>query len=95
MIDVTHEDTVVVLRLDRGVTNALNLASVRELAETLHRAEADPQVRAVVLSSAKKVSQTDHESHEYTNCTNAFLGFLNDIRSIRPFVPFAVGSKCR
>jgi 3,2-trans-enoyl-CoA isomerase len=54
MIDVTYEDTVAVLRLDRGVTNALDLACVRELAETLRRAEVIPQVRAIVLTSVEQ-----------------------------------------
>jgi enoyl-CoA hydratase/carnithine racemase len=52
MIDLTHEDTVAVLSLNRGVTNALDLPLVRELAEALHRVADDPQVRAVVLTSA-------------------------------------------
>jgi enoyl-CoA hydratase/carnithine racemase len=52
MIDLTYDDTVAVLSLNRGVTNALNLACVRELAETLHRVAVDPQARAIVLTSA-------------------------------------------
>jgi enoyl-CoA hydratase/carnithine racemase len=54
MIDVTYEDTVAVLKLNRGVTNALNLALVREVTDTLHRAAGDPQVRALVLSTGNK-----------------------------------------
>jgi 3,2-trans-enoyl-CoA isomerase len=52
MIGLTYEDTVAVLSLNRGVTNAFNLALVRELAEALHRVADDPQIRAVVLTSA-------------------------------------------
>jgi enoyl-CoA hydratase/carnithine racemase len=52
MIDATYEDAVAVLKLNRGVTNPLNLVLVRELAETLHRVADDPRVRAVVLRGA-------------------------------------------
>jgi len=52
MIDVTYQDGVAVVKLDRGVTNSLNLECVRELAAALERARANPQVQALVLSSA-------------------------------------------
>ena len=35
MIRVEHHDQVTVVKLDRGVTNALNLTLVQELAEAL------------------------------------------------------------
>ena len=52
MIDVNYHDAVAVVKLDRGVTNKLNLECVRELAAALQRVRADPQVQALVLSSA-------------------------------------------
>ena len=52
MIDVTYHDTVAVIKLNRGVTNILNMECVRELAAALQRARADPQVQALVLGSA-------------------------------------------
>lgn len=52
MISIENIDGVAVLKLDRGVTNPINL----ELVETLGRAAAgagdDPDVRAVVLTSS-------------------------------------------
>jgi enoyl-CoA hydratase/carnithine racemase len=52
MIKVTVEDGVAVVRLDRGVINALNLQLIKELAETLQRVKLDSEVQGLVLGSA-------------------------------------------
>lgn len=54
MIDVSYKKAVAMLRLNRGVTNALNAELVGELAETLERLRVNPDVRALVLTSANE-----------------------------------------
>lgn len=54
MIDVNYDQAVAVVRLDRGVINALSLELVRELAETVERVRAMPQVQALILSSTNE-----------------------------------------
>jgi enoyl-CoA hydratase/carnithine racemase len=54
MIDLEHHDKVAVIKLDRGVTNALNLQLVSELAETLGRLKRDSDVHALVLGSGNE-----------------------------------------
>jgi len=54
MISLEHHDKVAVIKLDRGVTNALNLQLVSELAEALGRVKGDSNVRGLVLSSANE-----------------------------------------
>ena len=53
-IGVEHHDKVAVVRLDRGVTNPLNLQLVNELAETLGRLKGNSDVRGLVLGSANE-----------------------------------------
>jgi len=54
MIDVDYCKAVAVVRLDRGVINALNLEVVQELAEILERVRVMPKVQALILSSTNE-----------------------------------------
>ncbi len=51
MIAVDYQDTVAIVRLSRGVTNALDLELVNELGVLLERIEHDASVSALVLGS--------------------------------------------
>ncbi len=51
-IAIEQRGPVALLRLSRDVTNALNLASVNELAALLQQVGSDPGVRGLVLASA-------------------------------------------
>ena len=51
MIDVNYNKFVAVVKLNRGVTNAMNAELIRELADTLEKLRTMPDVRAIVLSS--------------------------------------------
>jgi enoyl-CoA hydratase/carnithine racemase len=52
MIHLEYEDQVAVLKLNRGITNAINLHLVTELAETLQKVKRDADVHSLVLGSA-------------------------------------------
>jgi len=52
LIRAEYHDQVAILRLNRGVTNALNLQLVHELAESLQRVRDDPALRGLVLGSS-------------------------------------------
>jgi len=52
LIHVERHDQVAVLKLNRGVTNALNLQLLHELAEHLREMRDDSAARALVLGSA-------------------------------------------
>jgi enoyl-CoA hydratase/carnithine racemase len=52
MIHLEYEDKVAVLKLNRGITNAINLQLVTELAETLQKVKRDADVHSLVLGSA-------------------------------------------
>lgn len=52
MIDIERRETVAVVKLSRGVTNALNLDLVNQLAEALRQTEQDLDIRGIVLSSS-------------------------------------------
>jgi enoyl-CoA hydratase/carnithine racemase len=54
MIDITCHDGVAVVKLDRGVTNALDLDLVREIGKGLQNVKSDPSVRGIVLTSANE-----------------------------------------
>ena len=54
MVELNYMDHVAVVKLNRGVTNALNLALFQGLADKLRRAASDPEVSAVVLTSASE-----------------------------------------
>ncbi len=51
MIDLKYLDKVAVLKLDHGVTNAINLEVINELAKVLKAVKTDTNVQALVLSS--------------------------------------------
>jgi len=51
MLSVDSQDTVAIVRLSRGVTNALNLELVNELGALLERIEHDAGASALVLGS--------------------------------------------
>jgi enoyl-CoA hydratase/carnithine racemase len=53
-ISVEHHDQVALLKLNRGVTNALNLALLDELAGALQGVKHDAGVRGLILSSANE-----------------------------------------
>jgi enoyl-CoA hydratase/carnithine racemase len=52
MIDLSFQDTVAVVKLDRAVTNALSLKLIEELAAALSKLGSDPGVQGLVLSSS-------------------------------------------
>lgn len=54
MIELTRDKSVAIVKLARGITNAINLEIVQELATTVERMSAMPDVRALVLSSANE-----------------------------------------
>jgi enoyl-CoA hydratase/carnithine racemase len=51
-IVTSHHDGTAVIQLDRGVTNALDLGLVDELAEAIRGAKDDPDTHSVVLASS-------------------------------------------
>jgi len=51
MIDLQYHDKVAVMKLDHGVTNAINLEIINELAKVLKAVKTDTKVHALVLSS--------------------------------------------
>ena len=52
MMSVDYRDTVAIVKLNRGVTNALNLELVNELGALLEKMEHDPGTSALVLGSS-------------------------------------------
>jgi enoyl-CoA hydratase/carnithine racemase len=54
MIRTEYHDKVAVVKLNRGITNALNLQLVNELAETLHGVKHDSDVHSLVLGSSNE-----------------------------------------
>jgi enoyl-CoA hydratase/carnithine racemase len=52
MIRLEYHDEVAIVKLDRSVTNPLNLQLISELAEALQRVKQDPDVRGLVLGSS-------------------------------------------
>jgi len=50
-ISLETQDKVAILRLDRGITNSMNLELVRELGESMSKLRIDPGVQALVLTS--------------------------------------------
>ena len=51
-ITVDYQDTVVIVKLSRGVTNVLDMELVKELGEFLERVQQDSRVSALVLGSS-------------------------------------------
>lgn len=54
MIRIEHHDEVAIVKLDRGVTNTIDLQLVEELSETLQEVTHDPGVRGLVLGSSNE-----------------------------------------
>jgi enoyl-CoA hydratase/carnithine racemase len=54
MISVEQRDRVLVLKLNRDITNALNFEHVTEVAEAIERVRQDPDVRGMVLTSSNE-----------------------------------------
>lgn len=54
LIHVEHQDEVVLLKLNRGITNALNLQLVNQLAEHLQNVRANSDVHGLVLGSSNE-----------------------------------------
>lgn len=54
MIRIEHHNNVAIVKLDRNVTNALNLELVNELAETIQKVKHDSDVYSLVLSSSNE-----------------------------------------
>jgi enoyl-CoA hydratase/carnithine racemase len=52
MVSVEYRDRVAIVRLDRPVTNGLNLQLVDQLAQTLQRVKRDADVHGLVLGSS-------------------------------------------
>ena len=52
LIHMDVQDHVAIVKLDHGVTNAINLPLVNELAEALQQVKRDPNVHGLVLGSA-------------------------------------------
>jgi len=54
LIRIEHHGKVVILKLNRGVTNALNLQLVNQLAENLQEVRDDPEAHSLVLCSSNE-----------------------------------------
>ncbi|MBU0755066.1 MAG: enoyl-CoA hydratase/isomerase family protein [Planctomycetes bacterium] len=54
MIDVNIDERLAVVKMDRGITNPLNLEFVKALEQTFEQLKTDPLVRAMVLTSANE-----------------------------------------
>ena len=54
MIRIEHHGEVAIVKLDRGVTNTIDLQLVEELSETLQEVTHDPGVRGLVLGSSNE-----------------------------------------
>jgi len=54
LIHIEYLDKVIILKLNRGITNALNLQLVNELAENLQRVRRDTDVHSLVLGSSNE-----------------------------------------
>lgn len=54
LIRIAHDDRVGILKLDRGITNALNLQLLIKLTEASQQMREDPEVRGVVLGSCSE-----------------------------------------
>jgi len=52
LISTTHDDRTTIIRLDRGVTNALSLELINELFDTLQDIEGDADTQNLILGSA-------------------------------------------
>ncbi|MCP5047436.1 MAG: enoyl-CoA hydratase/isomerase family protein [bacterium] len=88
MITVDYQDNVAIVKLNHGVTNAINLELVNQLAEALENIKHDSAVHSVVLGSSNEkffsigfdVPQLYELSREdFTIFYNRFDGFCLDL----------------
>lgn len=54
MINMNYQDKVMIVNLNRGVINALNLELVKRLSEAFGKAKNDPEVHGLVLCSSNE-----------------------------------------
>jgi len=54
MIQVEHHDKIVIAKLNRNITNALNLDLLNELAEILEKVRKDSEVHSFILTSTNE-----------------------------------------
>jgi enoyl-CoA hydratase/carnithine racemase len=54
IIRIEHHNKVAIVKLDRNVTNALNLELVTKLDETLHKVKKDSNIHSLVLTSSNE-----------------------------------------
>ena len=54
MIDVNYDKSIATIKLNRGVTNALNMEMVQELTKTLDDLRVNSDIRALVLTSTNE-----------------------------------------
>ena len=52
LVSIEQRDAVTLVKLNRGVTNPVNLPLVRQLTEAVGEVREDPSVRGLVLGSA-------------------------------------------
>ena len=73
------------LRLARGKVNALNPQLVDEIAETLQRLAADPDVRAVILAADGPFFSFGFDIPEFIGYSReSFAGFLDRFTELSP-----------
>lgn len=53
-IQLTHHDHIAIAKLNRGVTNAINLELIKELSGTLQKIKDDPDTHGLVLTSSNE-----------------------------------------
>jgi enoyl-CoA hydratase/carnithine racemase len=51
-LGIEYRQHVVIVKLNKGITNSINLELVNELAEALHAVKGNPEARSLVLGSA-------------------------------------------
>jgi enoyl-CoA hydratase/carnithine racemase len=54
MIQTEFQDTIAIVKLDRGVTNAINLELVHDLAEAIQKVKANADAQGLVLGSTSE-----------------------------------------
>lgn len=101
MIRMERRDDVMVLQLDRAVTNALNLQLIRELAQGLQGVRDDPNVRGLVLASTNDKFFSigfdipglfDLSRDDFTRFYQAFNSFCMDLYTLpKPTVAAITG----
>ena len=52
MIKVEHENKIIIAKLDRAITNALDLELINKLSSIIEQIKKDPDIRGLILTSA-------------------------------------------